>query len=308
MLITVFTPIYNRAYIIDKLYDSLVKQSDKDFEWLVIDDGSTDNIAEKFAEYSKADCGFDIRFIRKENGGKHTCINLGTDLAKGKYFFIVDSDDYLHENAIMILRQWIEGIEKSNDDKLIGVAGAKYNYTTGKIIGKAFSEDNTKVRYYNGAAYLDCTALERETNGLSGDKAEVLRTDIIRRYKFPVFEGEKFLTENCIWYPIAGDGYKLRWFNEPIYFCNYLQDGLTKNFGKVSCIMGEIYTVYIYKKYGKLSFRYFIANCGAIDNAIKMTDDKKKYYKYARKMLGFAGSGFCMSICGLARKLLKRGK
>lgn len=308
MFITVFTPIYNRAYIIDKLYDSLVKQNDKDFEWLVIDDGSTDNIAEKFVEYQKEDRGFDIRFIRKENGGKHSCINMGTDLACGKYFFIVDSDDYLHENAIMILRQWIEGIEKSSDDKLVGVAGLRCNYATEAIIGKTFSGNNAETGHYNGEEYLDCTALEREANDILGDKAEVLRTDIIRKYKFPVFEGEKFLTENCIWYPIAGDGYKLRWFNKPIYFCNYLQDGLTKNMGKGSCIMGDIYTIYIYRKYGKLNFRYFIDNCGAIDNAIKMTNEKRKYYNYAKKMLGFAGTAFCMSICGLARKLFKRRK
>ena len=308
MFITVFTPIYNRAYIIDKLYDSLVKQNDKDFEWLVIDDGSTDNIAEKFVEYQKEDRGFDIRFIRKENGGKHSCINMGTDLACGKYFFIVDSDDFLHENAIMILRQWIEGIEKSNDDKLVGVAGLRYNYATEAIIGKTFSGNNAETGRYNGEEYLDCTALEREANDILGDKAEVFRTDIIRKYKFPVFEGEKFLTENCIWYPIAGDGYKLRWFNKPIYFCNYLQDGLTKNMGKGSCIMGDIYTIYIYRKYGKLNFRYFIDNCGAIDNAIKMTNEKRKYYNYAKKMLGIAGTAFCMSICGLARKLFKRRK
>lgn len=302
MNITVFTPIYNRAYIIENLYQSLLRQTDKNFEWLVVDDGSTDNVEEICNEYNKKENGFPMRFYRKENGGKHTCINIGTDMAMGKYFFIVDSDDYLPDDAIETANKWINEIERSGDEKLIGIAGLKYNYVERKNIGNTFCKADNQ---YEGVPYIDCTSIERDKHGIFGDKAEIIRTDIICRYKFPVFENERFLTENCIWYPIAGDGYKLRWFNKAIYNAEYLNDGLTKNAGKNICIMGSIYATYILKKYN-YNLRHIMGNLGAVANAIKANSDKDKYYRYAKEKLGwFWGSKATLLFCGFARKILK---
>ena len=92
MIITVFTPTYNRAHLLPRLYESLVKQTYRDFEWIIVDDGSSDNTAEVINEW---DADFPIRFFRKENGGKHTSINLGVEKADGELFFIADSDDLM---------------------------------------------------------------------------------------------------------------------------------------------------------------------------------------------------------------------
>ena len=98
-MITVFTPTYNRAYIIPKLYESLKRQTVKDFEWLVVDDGSTDNTSELLAEWTKEN-DFPVRYIWQPNGGKPRAITKALAEAKGEWFFIVDSDDFISDDAI----------------------------------------------------------------------------------------------------------------------------------------------------------------------------------------------------------------
>ena len=215
--ITVFTPTYNRAYIIERLYESLKKQTIKNFEWVIVDDGSTDNTKEVVSKFDEKD--FEINYYFKVNGGKHTAINYGLDVAKGEYFFIVDSDDMLLPNSIERIIYWIDTIE--NKKEFVGVSGLR-GYNDSDIIGKTFDGE-----------FLDCTTLERSRNNIMGDKAEVFKTEILKKYKFPVIEGERFFSEAFIWNKLALDGYKIRWFNEIIYICNYLEDGLTKNSKKI---------------------------------------------------------------------------
>ena len=215
MRITVFTPTFNRGYIISNLYNSLCKQSFKDFEWVVIDDGSVDNTKEIFDDILNNDNSFDIRYIKTENRGKHRAINKGVELAKGELFFIVDSDDYLPENSLEI----IDKVEKSIEGKssFCGVCGIK-SYDVKNNVGSTFEGD-----------YLDITCLERPKYNINGDKAEVFYTNILKMYPFPEFEGEFFLTECVVWDKIAYDGFKMRFFNETVYFCEYLEDGLSRN-------------------------------------------------------------------------------
>lgn len=212
-MVTVFTPLYNRAYIIERLYTSLKNQTTKDFEWLVIDDGSTDNAQEKFDAWKNQDNGFEIRYIKCENGGKHRAINKGVLLAKGELFFIVDSDDCLPEDSISIIIEIEKSIE--NKSRFAGLSGVKRTLDD-KLVGTTFESE-----------YVDATALERGKYGITGDKSEVFYTEILKKYPFPEFEGEKFVTEDVVWSRIAFDGYKIRWTNAPIYICEYLDDGLT---------------------------------------------------------------------------------
>lgn len=217
-MVTVFTPIFNRAYIITQLYESLLRQTSFDFEWLIIDDGSTDEVEVLINEWiRKKNTPFLIRFFRQENGGKHRAINKGVKLAKGNAFFIVDSDDYITENAI----EWINAHWKeiADDDKFAGLSGLKQKIT-GEITGN--SAINFKI-------YVDATNLERNEYNLQGDKAEVYKTNILKKYPFPEFSDETFVTEDTVWNRIAYDGYKIRWYNEVIYICEYREDGLTKN-------------------------------------------------------------------------------
>ena len=214
MKITVFTPTYNRGYLLGKLYESLLKQTNTDFEWLIIDDGSNDNtsnIINKFIDDDK----IRIRYFYQENCGKHRAINKGLDIAEGELFFIVDSDDTLIPAAIELVLEKYKSVENCPE-----FAGISFNkgYSEKEIVGKTFSSE-----------FIDCTNLERGKKNILGDKSEIYRTEILRNIKFPEIEGENFMSEIVLWNEVARQGYKLRWYNEIIYICNYLEDGLTVN-------------------------------------------------------------------------------
>lgn len=215
-MITVFTPAYNRAYIITNLYDSLCRQSYKDFEWVVIDDGSTDNtsdLVESFISQNR----INIRYYRVENGGKHRAINRGVKLANGELFFIVDSDDYLTDDALEKLNNNYQNI--CGDESFAGVCGLR-KYPNGQINGlkKEFNIIDSSPQHI--------------AKWLSQDKAEAFRTEILKKYPFPEYDGERFISEGVVWNRI-GRKYKLRYFFEPIYICDYLVDGLTLSISKL---------------------------------------------------------------------------
>lgn len=214
--ITIFTPTFNRAYILERLYNSLKKQINYSFEWLIVDDGSTDNTQELVANWLKEDLLFPICYYKKENGGKHRAINFALKRARGDLFFIVDSDDYLAETAVETIIQTYNTLPLKAIKKYVGVAGCK-GYYNGNIVGTTFKGD-----------YIDCLSVEREKYGISGDKAEVFLTRVLKEYPFPEFEGENFVTEATVWDRMALDGYYLRYFNDIIYLCEYLEDGLTQ--------------------------------------------------------------------------------
>lgn len=212
--ITIFTPTYNREYTLKNLYKSLLKQKNKNFEWLIVDDGSKDNtkkLIEKFISENK----INIRYYYQKNSGKHIAINNGVNKAKGNLFIIVDSDDYLTDNALEVIDDYFKKLPQN--DKFAGIGGLRC-HTTGEIIGKTFDGE-----------YLDATSLERRKHNILGDKAEVFYTEVLKKHPFPQVEEEKFLNEAYIWNKIANDGYKIRWFNKPLIICEYLPDGLTKN-------------------------------------------------------------------------------
>lgn len=213
---TIFTPTYNRSSSLMRLYQSLKKQTFNNFEWLVVDDGSTDETSKTLKEIINNENDINIKYVWQENGGKHRAINNGLNYANGQYFFIVDSDDYLTENSLEITDKWINRVENESG-KFIGVAGLK-GYKNGSYVGNTFDNE-----------YIDCIATDRYRYKIIGDKSEVFRTDILKKYKFPEFNGENFITEAIVWNRIAKDGYLIRYFNEINYICEYLEDGLTSN-------------------------------------------------------------------------------
>ena len=214
--ITIFTPTYNRGYILENLYHSLKVQTCNNFEWLVIDDASEDDTQQKVDKWVQDEKDFPIRYIRKQvGGGKHRAINDAVKLAKGKLFFIVDSDDTLTADAVEKILLW----EKQIQGKA-GFAGVSGNKGKNKyeIVGRTFSGE-----------YIDAPFTQRNALNILGDKAEAYYTDVLTQYPFPEFEGERFITERVVWDRIGADGYKIRWYNEVIYLCEYLPDGLTQN-------------------------------------------------------------------------------
>ena len=214
-MVTVFTSSYNRGYKITDLYDSLKRQTLKEFEWIVINDGSSDNTGELFGVWTRENNGFPIIYKEVENGGKHRAINKGVGLANSNAFFIVDSDDVLCLDAIEKITKWFNQVQ--DDESFAGISGLR-GYAEGNPIG-GYGNFSTE--------YIDCTNLQRHLYHLLDDKAEVYKTSILKKYPFPEFEGENFLPESVVWDHIARDGYKIRWYNEIIYLCEYLEDGLT---------------------------------------------------------------------------------
>ena len=211
--VTVFTPTYNRAYILGDLYHSLQRQTCMDFEWLIVDDGSADDTKALVASWQGEENPFPIRYVYQENGGKCRAINRGLKEANGRLFFTVDSDDYLTDDAIEKVIRW-EG-ELPKDGHFCGYVG-----------NRGITPTQTPNRLFPGG-YLDGTALDRYDQ-VDGERAFVFYTEIHRKYLYPEFPGEKFLTEAVTWDLMAHDGYKMRFYNDIIWIWEYKDDGLTR--------------------------------------------------------------------------------
>ena len=216
MRFTVFTPAYNRGYIIEELYESLCRQTFRDFEWIVVDDGSTDNTEEVMRRLMARENFFPIIYKKQPNGGKHRAWNRGVELASGELFFGCDSDDYLTDDALEIADRIERSIPEAEKGSFAGICGLKA-YQDASVVGKTFE---------NGQ-YLDMTHLERIRNNVVGDKSEVIYTAVWKKYPYHEFAGEKFLTEATALNRMAADGLKMRYFNAVVKIIEYRADGLS---------------------------------------------------------------------------------
>ncbi|HHQ4895723.1 TPA: glycosyltransferase family A protein [Aeromonas veronii] len=210
------TPTYNRAYVLPRLYDSLCQQTRQDFEWLVIDDGSTDGTAELIFDY-RVKSDFSINYFYKENGGKHRAINEGVVHATGDWIIIVDSDDLLTGDAVAKLYDVMNHI----GSEFVGMCFRRATLS-GHIIG------------ISDTAWSKSMVMQPIMAGhiLKGDLAYVFRTNVMRECPFPEFPGEKFVPELYIWNKIADIGKIVFYVDQVIYLCEYLPDGYTSNFKK----------------------------------------------------------------------------
>ena len=211
--LTVFTPTYNRAYILNQCYESLVRQSCKDFIWLIIDDGSTDNTKELVEEWMKNDNGFEIRYHYKKNGGMHTGHNAAYELIDTELNVCIDSDDFMPDNAVeLIVNFWRE----YGSDKYSGIVALDI-YKNGEVIGCKLP--NKKSTTLSG--FYD--------NGGQGDKKLIYRTEVINKYpSYPEFKGEKFVPLDYK-YLLADQDYELLIMNEAVCVVEYMEDGSSKN-------------------------------------------------------------------------------
>ena len=216
-MITVFTPSYNRKNELKILYKSLVKQNIKDFEWLIVDDGSSDNTLEYINEIKK-EKKIKINYVYKENGGKQSAYNVGLDSAKGDIFLCIDSDDMLKSNILKRISLDFEKIMSDNE-----LAGIMYNQgyisNKNKLIGKEFPCNNLIDTYFN--VY--------NKHGVSGDKLIVLKTKVAKEYYFPIIKGEKFVPEALIFNRISKK-YKFLCINAVAAYKEYLEGGYSNNY------------------------------------------------------------------------------
>lgn len=213
-MITIFTPTYNREHTLKKLYESLKNQTDKDFEWLIVDDGSKDNTKKLIENFQKENI-LEIRYFYKENGGKQRAINFALEKARGKYFFIVDSDDFLSSDAVSIIKKYDISLPKNFG---------------GLVFRKIPLKDTSKIDFTE--KYIDSNPLDIVFKyKILGDKGEIFKTEILKKFPFPEIENEKFVPEGYIWNKI-GLSYDFRYIDYGIYYFEYLDDGYTRNFKK----------------------------------------------------------------------------
>ena len=216
--ITVFTPSYNRAYILPQLYNSLARQTSGDFEWVVVDDGSTDNTSELLSQWEKS-ASFTIKWQTQPNQGKHIAINTGVLMASGELFFIVDSDDYLTNDAIEKVIGFWDSEERGND--ISGIIGYR-SFSASKLVGTPLPPDIKRCKLHEtGMKYRS-----------TGDKVVIYRTSILRRFPFPKFGNERFLGESYVFNQID-DEYDMVVMNDRVYMFQYQNDGLSQDFRKL---------------------------------------------------------------------------
>lgn len=209
-LLTVFTPAYNRAHTLPRTYESLCRQDCKDFVWLVVDDGSSDNTAALVRSWQEQENGFEIRYLYKENGGMHTAHNAAYEVIDTELNVCIDSDDCLADGAVKkILDKWCS----VKDLGYAGIIGLDADLD-GKLIGKGFPDgltETTLTGYYAA--------------GGSGDKKLVYRTDVIKQYPpYPVFDGEKYVAL-AYKYRLIDQDYKLAVLDEVLCNVEYQPDG-----------------------------------------------------------------------------------
>lgn len=211
LFLSIITPSFNRGNLLPECFRSLCKQSYKNFEWIIVDDGSTDNTSEIVRTFRSDD--FPVVYLKKENGGKHTALNTAMEHLRGQYVLILDSDDKLTDNAVeAIKKHWCKYENNQNVGILTFLKG---HHIDDPLCTVADFDTPVDIMRY------------RRTVLHGSDCCEVIRADLFCKYPFPVFEGERFIAECALWNRVA-QTHKCVYINEVIYLCEYLEDGLTK--------------------------------------------------------------------------------
>ena len=214
--LTIFTPTYNRAYILPKLYDSLCKQSCQDFEWLVVDDGSTDQTKELVEDWIKEKM-ISIRYVCQENGGKMRAYNKAVSLTETELFVCIDSDDQLASDLVVkdSLAFWDEHKNGCLEKKIAGMVSLRRS-----LHGK-----QSMASISHGSLHDICSNYKGETTIF-------LLTEILRHYPYPSFEGENFITDVYI-YDRMDEDFCFLFHPYISQKCDYHEDGYTMSYRRL---------------------------------------------------------------------------
>ncbi len=198
--------------MLPRCYESLCRQTCKDFEWIVVDDGSSDETQSVVAGFGRD--SFPLISVYKENGGKHTALNAAHPYIRGDYVLILDSDDYLTETAVEeVLAAW----ERYKDNMSVGML----------TFLKGTGKDQPVCTVVDYDTPVDILRYRRQSHS-GADCCEVIRAKLFLEFPFPVYEGEKFLSECALWNRV-GQHHKCVYIDSVIYICQYLEGGLTKS-------------------------------------------------------------------------------
>lgn len=272
--ITVFTPTYNRAFCLNTLYKSLCRQTSKDFCWLVIDDGSTDNTEELINIWIN-EKHIEIIYLYKNNGGMHTAHNLAYKSIQTELNICCDSDDHLTDNAIeLIISKWKSVCNKNNIAGIIGLDA----YINKEIVGTSIPSHLEKGNL------VDLYSKHRVT----GDKKLILRTEIVREYPaYPEFKNEKLVPLGVL-YLMIGDKYDFIYSNEVYCIVEYLEDGSSRNIFRqyIKSPRGFAYARTVYKDYAN-SFSELLKNSIQIGSSAIFAKDLSLLNKGPKRLLNY---------------------
>lgn len=221
---TVFTPVYNRADTIKRVFDSLQKQTFKDFELLIINDGSTDNSHEVIEDLIKS-CDFTVHYINnQENKHKMACLLQGVQLAKGAFFLTFDSDDECTEDALEVFKNTYDAIPDDKKDTVCSLT-CLCKDQFGNLVGEKFDTD---LFYSSTFGNMVIDRYKSEKWGFT--KTDVLKGISVNEYVF----AKGYIPEGVIWNLFSRENYKTLYFNEVlrIYYIdteNNISSGQIKN-------------------------------------------------------------------------------
>lgn len=253
--LTIFTPAYNRAHTIGRTYESLCRQTCKDFKWLIIDDGSIDNTGEMVKQWMNLDEGFEIRYVWKENGGLHTGYNKAIELMDTELCVCIDSDDWMPDDAVEVINNYWE--KHRNED----IAG---------FVGKDFLADGTQLGDdFEENAIMHLVQI-RQHKHWDADNKPVMRVDLLKKVApQPSFKGEKNFNPYYMMLKID-QMFPFRLINNNLCFVDYQQDGMAANiihqyFNSPNSFV-ETRRLYVTLKYTSLAWRlrqyvHMVAEC-----------------------------------------------
>lgn len=216
-IITIFTPTYNRKKTLERLYNSLVNQNYDKFEWLIIDDGSTDNSGNLIKKIKKEN-KIKITYIYKENGGKMSAVNMAHKICETEYMMTIDSDDMIADNFLKKIEKDLNNITKNADIAGIVYLTAKQNNSK-ELIGTKLPPNGTICKFYEIYDKYNC----------KGDKCIVWKTKILKQYYYPIIKGEKFIADAYLMNEISKK-YKVMTINTVGTLVEYQEDGYSANY------------------------------------------------------------------------------
>lgn len=280
--LTVFTPTFNRAYLLPQLFESLQRQTSKEFIWLIIDDGSTDNTA-SLVEHWKAIASFEIKYIYQENQGMHGAHNTAYQYCETPFNICIDSDDYMPDNAVERIKYHLKNLPS----EFAGLVGLDANKNTKKIIGSQMPINLSAVKLNELYSLY----------GVEGDKKLVYRTEIVKRYpKYPLFKDERFVPLDYLYLLIDQD-FDLKPINEIFCIVEYQDDGSTRNIFKqyVRHPNGFAFSRLSRIKYGR-TFKERFKNAIHLVSSAIFSNDLTWLLKAEKKFLVFLALPFGIAL------------
>jgi len=217
MQLTIFVPSYNRASYLQRMYESLMKQTNQDFVWLIVDDGSTDNTQEVIETLKKGTHRFKIEYFYQANQGKPFAFNKGVEETTTPYFYAIDSDDWLTDTAVTDIISTIEALEQQREAVAYVFQYLDINH---QLITKRPFPSSPWYGNYDTMMF---------TEKVVGDAGFVFKTEVLRQFPFPKYLDETFVPEAFLYNRLNHFSGVFAYINIPIAYHEYLPEGFTHN-------------------------------------------------------------------------------